>query len=100
VAADGWYADMARRQQLEPTWRRSDARRPLARRHRDDARRGASDVGGMYDPTYDVEAEKARHARERAGKRAALRAEGRFDEDGNPMDAAFDRGLASACSAT
>jgi hypothetical protein len=51
-------------------------------------------VGGMYDPTYDVEAEKARHARERAGKRAALRAEGRFDEDGNPMDAAFDRGLA------
>ncbi len=61
---------------------------------REEARRGASDVGGMYDPNYDVEAEKARHARERASKRAALRAEGRFDEDGNPMDAAFDQGLA------
>ncbi len=54
----------------------------------------AADVGGMYDPAYDVEAEKARHARERAGKRAALRAEGRFDEDGNPMLAGFDEGLA------
>ena len=61
---------------------------------RDEARRGASDIGGMYDPTYDVDAEKARHARERASKRAALRAEGSFDEDGNPMDAGFDEGLA------
>ncbi len=51
-------------------------------------------VGGMYDPTYDVAAEKAAHRARRRRSRRSIRSEGQFDEDGEKMAAAFDRNLA------
>jgi ATP-binding cassette, subfamily B, multidrug efflux pump len=52
------------------------------------------DVGGMYDPGYRVEDAKAEFRAQRASRREALRNEGKFDEDGQPLDVALDRGLA------
>jgi ATP-binding cassette, subfamily B, multidrug efflux pump len=52
------------------------------------------DVGGMYDPGYRVEDAKAEFRAQRASRREALRNEGKFDEDGQPVDVALDRGLA------
>jgi ATP-binding cassette, subfamily B, multidrug efflux pump len=64
----------------------------------DDAKRGTAvgggDVGGMYDPTYTIADAKAEFRARRKERRAALREEGKFDEDGQPMDVALDSGLA------
>ena len=50
-------------------------------------------VGGMVDPTYDVEREKADHRARRRTTRRGMRAEGKLDEDGEKMVAGFDRNL-------
>lgn len=51
-------------------------------------------VGGMVDPTYDVERAKAEHRARRRTTRKGMRAEGKLDEDGEKMEAGFDRNLA------
>jgi ABC-type multidrug transport system ATPase subunit len=51
-------------------------------------------IGGMVDPDYDVERAKAAFRARRKRTRAAMREEGTRDEDGEKMEAAFDRGLA------
>jgi ATP-binding cassette, subfamily B, multidrug efflux pump len=51
-------------------------------------------LGGMIDPSYDVNHEKARHRAERRTTRRAMRAEGRLDEDGEKMQGNLDRSLA------
>jgi ATP-binding cassette, subfamily B, multidrug efflux pump len=58
------------------------------------ATRLGADIGGMYDPDYRIEDVKAEFRARRAERRAALREEGRFDEDGQAMDAEFDAGIA------
>lgn len=58
------------------------------------ATRLGADIGGMYDADYRIEDVKAEFRAKRPGRRAALREEGRFDEDGQAMDAEFDAGIA------
>jgi ATP-binding cassette, subfamily B, multidrug efflux pump len=57
-------------------------------------RRASNDVGGMYDPTYTIASAKAAYRARRAERRRAMRDEGKFDEDGQAVDAPLDRGLA------
>jgi ATP-binding cassette, subfamily B, multidrug efflux pump len=52
------------------------------------------DIGGMYEPGYRVEDAKAAFRATRSSRRAALRREGKFDEDGQPVEVALDRGMA------
>ncbi|MDF1522002.1 MAG: ABC transporter ATP-binding protein [Trueperaceae bacterium] len=51
-------------------------------------------VGGMIDPTYDVDREKAAHRARRRVTRKGMREEGTRDEDGEKMVASLDRNLA------
>ena len=51
-------------------------------------------IGGMVDPTYDVEQAKAAFRAARKGARGEMREEGTRDEDGQKMEAAFDSNLA------
>jgi ATP-binding cassette, subfamily B, multidrug efflux pump len=51
-------------------------------------------IGGMVDPDYSVERAKAAFRADRKRTRRGMRAEGERDEDGEKMEAAFDRGLA------
>ncbi len=51
-------------------------------------------IGGMVDPDYDVERAKQVHRADRKRTRRNMREEGKFDEDGEKMQAELDRGLA------
>lgn len=51
-------------------------------------------IGGMVDPSYDVERAKAAYRAARRRTRRGMREEGTFDEDGEKMQASLDRGLA------
>lgn len=50
-------------------------------------------VGGMVDPNYDIDAEKAKYRANRPVSRRTIRSQNRLDEDGEKMEASFDRGL-------
>lgn len=68
---------------------------PAMKPNDDAPRRPLADptVGGMVDPTYDVEREKAAHRARRRTTRRGMKAEGKLDEDGEKMEADFDRNL-------